>query len=311
MPDQDKKRREEVRFEVLRGDPRTLGPIPDQSVHLVVTAPPEWPIPLSSTGIDRFGEGLDYPAYLPELKIVLKEMFRVLVPGGRLVCIASDIWLSRREHGRHRLLPFTADLSLLCRDIGYDHLTPVIWHRPPRRRSPAFLGKPYEPNAAIPSDAALILMERKPGGYRKPTPDQRSQSRIARDSYRRWFRQMWTTTAEDGMHAPFPVEIAARLIRMFSYWGDTVLDPFCGSGVVLAAALQCHRNGIGIESDPELCRVAVNRVYEASNPLFNRVCLACKPLCEFDKEEFFPTHHEQIVSRPESGDPGSDSPDSN
>jgi len=287
MPAQRETSREDAQFMVLQGDPRKLGPIPDRSVHLVVTAPPEWPIPSSSTGAVRFGTALDYQSYLLELKIVLSELFRVLVPGGRLACIASDIWLSRREHGRHRLLPFTADISLLCRDIGYDHLTPIIWHRPPRRRSPAFLGKPYEPNAAIPSDAALILMERKPGGYRKPTPNQRSQSRIGRDRYRRWFRQMWSTTAEDPMHAPFPVEIAARLIRMFSYWGDTVLDPFCGSGSVLAAALQCHRNGIGIESDPEICRVATNRVYEASNPLFNRVCLSCKPLCQFNEEEFF------------------------
>ena len=287
MPEQAAASQQDVGFLVLRGDPRRLCGIPDRSVHLALTAPPLWPVSTSPAGASLFGAGLSYRPYLKELGRSLAEVFRVLVPGGRLVCIAPDIWLSRREHGRHRLLPFSADVSLLCRDIGFDHLTPIIWHRPPSRRSPAFFGKPYEPNGGIRSDAALILMQRKPGGYRQPTPRQRRCSRIDRNRYRQWFRQIWSSTEEDGSQAPLPVEIAERLIRMYSYWGDTVLDPFCGSGAVLAAALKCHRNGVGIEPDPEICRVALNRVYEASNPLFNQIRLECRALSDLEEQEFF------------------------
>ena len=180
MPEQTAASAQDVGFLVLTGDPRRLCGIPDRSVHLVVTAPPNWPVPASASGGFGFGAGLDYRPYLRELGRVLEEVFRVLVPGGRLVCIAADIWLSRRSHGRLRLLPFSADASLLCRDIGFDHLTPIIWHRPPARRSPAFFGKPYEPNGGIRSDATLILMQRKPGGYRRPSPVQRRHSRIDR-----------------------------------------------------------------------------------------------------------------------------------
>jgi site-specific DNA-methyltransferase (adenine-specific) len=288
MPEQQDVIQEDVGFLVLRGDPRRLSGIPDRSVHLAVTQPPAWPVSPASDGSDAFGAGLEYRPYLAELERVFSEVFRVLVPGGRLVCIASDIWLSRREHGRHRVLPFCADVSLLCRDRGFDHLTPIIWHRPTGRRSPAFLGKPYEPNGGIRSDASLILMLRKPGGYRKPTADQRKRSRIDRDRYRRWFKQIWAAETGDTSCASFPVEIAERLIRMFSYWGDTVLDPFCGCGTVLAAAFNCHRNGVGVEADPEACRIALNRVHEASNPLFNRIRLDCRPLAEFDEHDFFP-----------------------
>ena len=288
MPEQSTANQQDVGFLVLRGDPRQLCGIPDRSVHLALTAPPPWPVRSFPSAPAGSGFGLDYRRYLKELGRAFDEVYRVLVPGGRLVCLASDIWLSRRSHGRHRVLPFSADVSLLCRRIGFDHLTPIIWHRPPNRRSPAFLGKPYEPNGGIRSDATLVLMQRKPGGYRKPTPLQRRRSRIDRERYRQWFRQMWFSTEDDAPPAPLPVPIAERLIRMFSYWGDTVLDPFCGSGAVLAAALRCHRNGVGIEPDPEICRIAVNRVHEASNPLFNTIRLECRPLSEFESEEFFP-----------------------
>jgi site-specific DNA-methyltransferase (adenine-specific) len=288
MPEQTAASEQDVGFLVLSGDPRRLCGIPDRSVHLAVTVPPRWPIRASSSAAMVFGAGLDYRPFLAELGRVIEEIFRVLVPGGRMVCIAPDIWLSRRRHGRHRLLPFSADVSLLCRDIGFDHLTPIIWHRPPARRSPSFFGKPYEPNGGIRSDATFILMQRKPGGYRRPTPLQRRHSRIERDRYRQWFRQMWTTARVDDPVESLPVEIAERLIRMFSYWGDTVLDPFCGSGTVLAAALKCHRNGVGVEADPEVCRIAVNRVHEASNPLFNRIRLECRPLSDLAEADFFP-----------------------
>src|SRR5208283_3728522 len=180
------------------------------------------------------------------------ECYRVLVPGGRLVCVVGDVCLSRREHGRHLAMPLHADITVACRKIGFDNLNPILWLKISNaafeaNKSSKFLGKPYEPNAIIKNDVEFILMQRKPGGYRRPTKEQREQSRIAKDQFREWFQQTWRLNgASTREHpAPFPLELAFRLVRMFSFVGDTVLDPFAGSASTLLAAAKAHRNSIG------------------------------------------------------------------
>jgi modification methylase len=151
----------------------------------------------------------------------------------------------------------------MCRRIGFDNLNPIIWHKIANasyevENGSKFLGKPYEPNAIVKNDMEFILMQRKPGGYRKPTNAQREASRIDKEDFDRWFQQIWNITgASTKQHpAPFPLELATRLVRMFSFTGDTVLDPFCGSGTTMIAALRSGRNSIGVEIDPEYCRMA-------------------------------------------------------
>lgn len=118
-------------------------------------------------------------------------------------------------------------------------------------------------------------MQRKPGGYRKPTNTQRDASRIRKDDFDRWFQQIWTIPgASTKQHpAPFPMELATRLIRMFSFTGDTVLDPFCGSGTTLVAALRTGRHSIGVEIDPEYCRMAARYLKAEAGDLFSTVQL--------------------------------------
>jgi site-specific DNA-methyltransferase (adenine-specific) len=105
-------------------------------------------------------------------------------------------------------------------------------------------------------------MQRKPGGYRRPTQEQRRLSMIGKADYNEWFRQFWNITGASTKNhpAPFPFELAYRLVRMFSFWGDTVLDPFCGTGTTMLAALKCGRNSIGVEIDAEYCRMALHRL---------------------------------------------------
>jgi site-specific DNA-methyltransferase (adenine-specific) len=138
-----------------------------------------------------------------------------------------------------------------------------------------FLGKPYEPNAIIKNDIEFILMQRKPGGYRKPTEEQRRLSMIPKDKFEKWFQQFWNITgASTKEHpAPFPLELALRLVQMFSFVGDIVLDPFCGTATTMIAALKTRRNSVGVEIDTDYCRMAANRLVIENGSLFSNARL--------------------------------------
>ena len=170
------------------------------------------------------------------------------------MCVVGDVCVSRRRFGRHLVFPLHSDIGVSCRKIGFDNLNPIIWHKISNAtfevaNGAKFLGKPYEPNAIIKNDIEFILMQRKPGGYRQPTEKQRELSKIKKNDFGIWFRQIWNITGASTKNhpAPFPLELASRLVRMFSFVDDTVLDPFCGTGTTLIAALRAHRNSIGIE----------------------------------------------------------------
>ena len=256
---------------LINGDARDLSFLDNESIHLVVTSPPYWNLKRYIENPDQLGHIQDYEAFLGELNKVWRHIFRVLVPGGRLVCVVGDVCVARRNFGRHLVFPLHADICVMCRRIGFDNLNPIVWHKIANAsyevpNGSKFLGKPYEPNAIIKNDMEFILMQRKPGGYRKPTESQREASRISKDEFDRWFQQIWNIPgASTKQHpAPFPLELATRLIRMFSFTGDTLLDPFCGSGTTMIAAIRTGRSSIGVEIEPEYCRMAA-RYLKAEN----------------------------------------------
>jgi modification methylase len=261
---------------LINGDSRELSFLDDDSIHLVVTSPPYWNLKRYNENPDQLGHIQDYESFLYELEKVWRHVFRVLVPGGRLVCVVGDVCVARRNFGRHLVFPLHSDISVICRRIGFDNLNPIIWHKIANasyevENGSKFLGKPYEPNAIVKNDIEFILMQRKPGGYRKPTIKQREESRIGKEDFDRWFQQIWNITgASTKQHpAPFPMELATRLVRMFSFTGDTVLDPFCGSGTTMMAAFRTDRNSIGVEIDPEYCRMAARFLKAESANLFS------------------------------------------
>lgn len=268
---------------LIQGDARRTPYIDDESVHLVLTSPPYWTLKRYNDGPAQLGHVSEYEQFLEELAAVWQEAYRVLVPGGRLVCVVGDVCLSRRKHGRHLVVPLHADICVICRKMGFDNLNPIIWHKIANANyevdnGSGFLGKPYEPNAIIKNDIEFILMQRKPGGYRKPTPEQRRASKMTKDEHARWFRQIWSLGGASTRNhpAPFPLELAYRLVRMFSFQSDTVLDPFCGTGTSMLAAMKCARNSIGIEIDREYCRMAAGRLRREGHDLFSDVRLELK-----------------------------------
>ena len=153
-----------------------------------------------------------------------------------LAAVSCATWgtcaFPRKVFGRHVVVPLHADIAVNCRKIGFDNLNPIIWHKIANanyevENGSKFLGKPYEPNAIIKNDIEFILMQRKPGGYRKPTEEQRRLSMIAKKEYEEWFQQFWMLTGASTKHhpAPFPLELAYRLVRMFSFGGTRCLTP--------------------------------------------------------------------------------------
>lgn len=259
----------ETRHELIHGDARTASRLPECSIQLAVTSPPYWTLKQYNEHDQQLGHVAEYDEFITALDDVWSNCFRALVPGGRLVINVGDVCLSRRRNnGRHTVVPLHATIQEHCKAIGFDNLASIIWHKIANANyevsgGGGFLGKPYEPNAVIKNDIEFVLMLRKPGGYRSPTPRERVLSIISAENYQLWFRQIWSDvrgTSHPKHPAPYPLEFAERLVRMFSFVGDTVLDPFMGTGTTNLACARWGRNSIGIEVDQKYCEIARSRV---------------------------------------------------
>jgi DNA modification methylase len=249
------------------GDSRDLSWIDDSSIQLVVTSAPYFDLIDYGADNGQLAQFDSYERFLTELDAVWKECFRVLAPGGRIACNIGDVLRSRKAAGRHHVLPLHADILVRTRSLGFDALTGVLWQKFSNcnfeQGGNGILGKPGQPNQIVRSEIEHILLLKKPGPYRKPTSAQQIASRISKEEQQRWFKPVWNDVsgARSGEHpAPFPVEIPYRLMRMCSFAGDTILDPFAGSGSTTLAAMKAGRNSIGVELSPRYFSDTINRL---------------------------------------------------
>jgi site-specific DNA-methyltransferase (adenine-specific) len=255
------------------GDARDLSWMPDESVHLVVTSPPYWTLKEYQPHKLQMGAIEDYEVFLEELDKAWAECRRILVPGGRICCVIGDVCMPRRKGGRHYVVPLHADIEVRARKIGLDCLTPILWFKTAngaaeaRGKGAGFCGKPYQPGAVIKNDIEYILFLRKGTDYRSPSTLQKALSMLTKKEMRTWLRSAWTDIKGEsrlrGHPAPFPQALAERLIRMFSFAGDTVLDPFLGTGTTSVAAAATGRNSIGNEVDNTYLDMAWQRMEQA------------------------------------------------
>jgi DNA modification methylase len=241
-----------------------------ESVDLIVTSPPYWTLKKYNDGDGQLGDVQDYDEFLDQLDEVWRRAYDALVPGGRVVVVVGDVNVSRKAFGRHMVFPLHASIQEHCRLIGFDNLAPIIWYKIANAQyevggGGGFFGKPYEPNGIVKNDIEYILFQRKPGGYRKPELATRLLSIIPALDHSDWFQQVWRLSGASTRNhpAPFPLGLAERLVRMFSFVGDTVFDPFLGTGTTSAAAASCGRNSIGSEVDPAYFDQCVTRVRDA------------------------------------------------
>ncbi len=253
-----------------KGDARNLSWLPDKSVHLIVTSPPYWTLKQYEKRGGQLGEVADYERFLEELDKVWRECERVLVEGGRICCVVGDVCIPRKRDGRHRVMPLHSDIQVRARSLGLDSLTPILWHKisngvtEAKGNGAGFYGKPYQPGAVVKNDVEYILFMRKSGEYRKTTMLQKALSMLTKTEMQSWFCPFWSdikgASTRRGHPAPYPVEIAERLIRMFSFAGDTVLDPFLGTGSTTIAAIRAGRHSIGNEIEPKYLNLARDRI---------------------------------------------------
>ena len=255
------------------GDARDLSWIPDASVHLIVTSPPYWTLKKYEENERQLGEIEDYNAFLDELDKVWRECARVLAPGGRICCVVGDVCIPRRQ-GRHLVMPLHADIMVRARSLRLDTLTPILWFKiangvtEAKGNGSGFYGKPYQPGAIIKNDAEYILFLRKGGEYRSPSSIQKALSMLTREEMKSWLRSAWVDikgeSTRRGHPAPYPQPLAERLIKLFSFAGDTVLDPFVGTGTTNLAAIATGRNSIGNEIEPAYLKIAEQRLHLAT-----------------------------------------------
>ncbi|MGZ5005183.1 MAG: DNA-methyltransferase [Chthoniobacterales bacterium] len=256
-----------------KGDARDLSWIPNESVHLIVTSPPYWTLKRYESNDRQLGEIASYEAFLDELDKVWAECARLLAPGGRICCVIGDVCIPRRQ-GRHRVMPLHADIMVRTRALGLDTLTPILWFKiangvtEAKGNGAGFYGKPYQPGAIVKNDAEYILFLRKGGEYRSPSPIQKALSMLTREEMKSWLRSAWIDikgeSTRRGHPAPYPVSLAERLIKLYSFAGDTVLDPFVGTGTTNLAAIATGRNSIGNEIEPAYLKIAEQRLHVAT-----------------------------------------------
>ena len=253
-----------------QGDARDLSMIPDESVHLVVTSPPYWTLKDYEGSEGQMGAIVNYEEFLAELDKVWSECERVLVPGGRVCCVVGDVCLPRKLLGRHFVVPLHADIQVRARGLGLDVLTPILWHKIANGVTEAegngagFYGKPYQPGAVVKNDIEYILFLRKGGEYRRVTPLKKVLSMLSKQEMQSWWRSIWTdirgASTRTGHPAPYPPALAERLIRMFSFAGDVVLDPFGGTGSTAVAAIAAGRHSLSLDIEASYVEMAKRNI---------------------------------------------------
>ncbi|NCA76507.1 MAG: site-specific DNA-methyltransferase [Alphaproteobacteria bacterium] len=245
---------------IINGDSRELGEVPDNSVHLVITSPPYWQ--LKDYGNEnQIGFHDNYENYINNLNLVWKECYRALHKGCRLCVNIGDQFARAVYYGRYKVIPIREEIIKFCENIGFDYMGAIIWQKVTTSNTTGGglqMGSyPYPRNGIIKLDYEFILLFKKLGESPKPTKTQKEKSVMTAEEWNNYFIGHWNFPGvrQNGHIAMFPEELPKRLIKMFSFVEETVLDPFAGSGTTMLAARNLERNSIAYEINPEFIPV--------------------------------------------------------
>ena len=240
----------------INGDSRQMNLIPNESVHLIVTSPPYWQLKDYGTE-NQIGFHDSYESYINNLNLVWKECYRILHKGCRLCINIGDQFARSVYYGRYKVIPIRTEIIKFCETLGMDYMGAIIWQKQTTMNTTgggAVMGSfPYPRNGILKLDYEFILIFKKPGNAPRPTTGQKQLSAMTKEEWNTYFASHWTFSgARQNQHiAVFPEELPKRLIKMFSFVGETVFDPFLGSGTTALAARNTGRNSIGYEINPD------------------------------------------------------------
>ncbi|MCL4503178.1 MAG: site-specific DNA-methyltransferase [Deltaproteobacteria bacterium] len=244
-----------IRAKIIIGDSRQMPEVADGSVELVVTSPPYWQIKdYGAAGQTGFGQSLH--EYLKDLYHTWGECFRLLRPGCRLCLNIGDQFARTKVYGRYKIIPLHAEFIAQCEDLGFDFMGAIIWRKKttmnPTGGAVIMGSYPYPPNGLLEIDYEFIQIFKKPGPARRVSPEVKAAARLTKEEWKEYFAGHWQFGGahKSGHEARFPEELPRRLIRMFTFPDDTVLDPFLGSGTTVKAALELGRRAVGFEINP-------------------------------------------------------------
>jgi modification methylase len=264
---------------IYLGDSRAMTELEDASIDLVVTSPPYWHI--KDYGVPgQIGYGQSLHDYLKDLYRTWRECFRVLREGARLCINIGDQFARAAVYGRYKVIPLHAEFINQCEHIGFDFLGAIIWQKKTTMNTTGgavVMGSyPFPPNGIVEIDYEFILIFKKPGQSKKVSPEIKAASRLTKEEWKAYFAGHWHFggVRQVGHEAMFPEELPRRLIKMFTFVGDTVLDPFLGSGTTVKAALETARNAVGYEINPVFLEAVPGKIGGRERlPFYNEVHL--------------------------------------
>ncbi|HLD47682.1 MAG TPA: site-specific DNA-methyltransferase [Desulfobaccales bacterium] len=250
---------------IYLGDSRAMTEVEDAAIDLAVTSPPYWHI--KDYGVPgQLGYGQSLHAYLKDLYRAWRECFRVLREGGRLCINVGDQFARAAVYGRYKVIPLHAEFINQCEHIGFDFLGAIIWQKKttmnPSGGAVIMGSYPFPPNGIVEIDYEFILIFKKPGPSKKVSPEIKAASKLTKAEWKEYFAGHWHFggVRQVGHEAMFPEELPRRLIKMFTFVGDTVLDPFLGSGTTVKAALNLGRNAVGYEINPDFLEAIPKKI---------------------------------------------------
>ncbi len=250
---------------IIFGDSRSLNKIKDKSVQLIITSPPYWQ--LKDYGVqDQIGFNDSYEEYINNLNLVWQECNRVLADGCRLCINIGDQFARSAYYGRYKVIPIRTEIIRFCESLGMDYMGAIIWQKTTTMNTSgggAIMGSfPYPRNGILKMDYEFILIFKKLGDAPKPTRQQKELSAMTKEEWGEYFSSHWCFNGvkQMGHIAMFPEELPKRLIKMFSFVGETVFDPFAGSGTTSLAAKHLGRNSIGYEINKEFAPIIQDKL---------------------------------------------------
>ncbi|HRI28263.1 MAG TPA: DNA methyltransferase, partial [Chitinophagales bacterium] len=249
-----------------------------ESIHLIVTSPPYWQLKDYGTE-NQIGFHDNYETYINHLNLTWKECFRVLHNGCRLCINIGDQFARAVYYGRYKIIPIHTEIIKFCEIIGFDFMGSIIWQKTTTMNTTggaSIMGSfPYPRNGIVKLDFEYILLFKKQGNAPKPTAEQKENAAMTTEEWNTYFNGHWYISGakQDSHLAMFPDELPKRLIKMFSFPGETILDPFLGSGTTAMVAKSLGRNSCGYEINPEFISIIKQRLGVNDNVLFDEAII--------------------------------------